>query len=202
MTWVYLSLNSTRGAQFASPTLLFFHVILLSVYFCDANAGYTHVTESWSCPGAQKSRRRFVPSSCSVTESQKEAAQVPKVAVKNHVQPGCTLVPQLGATIDGSLSASSSISSAVSLYAKGDPQSPFTAPAPEDFCISAVALPDLQLSPLSWSSKLVQPGLIPVFAPFSRSENFHLKKEKIQLRASCKNIPPDMCKGISAFPSL
>lgn len=62
MTWVYLSLDSTRGAQLSSPSPLFFHVILLPLDFCGVNAGYTHITEL-GLPWGSEASTRCVPNS-------------------------------------------------------------------------------------------------------------------------------------------
>lgn len=72
MTWVYLSLDSTRGAQLSSPSPLFFHVILLPLDFCGVNAGYTHITEP-GLPWGSEASTRCVPNSFLVVGSQKGA---------------------------------------------------------------------------------------------------------------------------------
>lgn len=59
------------------------------------------------------------------------------------------------------------------------PQSPFTAPAPEEFKISAVALPDLQIFTAELILKTcTTPGLSLSLLLSLLSENFHLKKKE------------------------
>lgn len=149
MTWVYLSLDLKRGTQFSSPSPLFFHIILLSLGFCGINAGYTHVTESWSCLGLRSTKRACAKLIFSSGVSEGGSS----VECQNwQSQPmfSQAVTSQLRAVRDGSLAASSSTSSV-------HPQSPFTAPTPE-FRISAEALPDLQLPPLTRSPKLRNQG--------------------------------------------
>lgn len=85
----FTEFNKRSAVLFSYSTFLPCHTPFC---FCGANAGYTHITESRHSPGA-RNLRRHVPSSCSAMGTQRrQLSQVPKLAVKNCVQPGCTLV--------------------------------------------------------------------------------------------------------------
>lgn len=164
MSWVYLLLNSIREVQHSSPTPLFFHFTLISVYLCGANARYTR-TELSSLG------LRVVKILIPVTTSypgmrlQREVAQVP-TPCSARLCPPEREPPQVNfcwLLLPTALSAACKQQSPVRSWAHPDSSCPGII---SYFC----SIPRPWLSPQSWPSKLAQPGLSPVFACFSAGE--------------------------------
>lgn len=155
MTWVYLSLDSTQGIQFSSPSPLFFHVRLIFSWFlccwCRLHTCNRELELLWGS-GASS---RCVPSSFLVAGSQEGAVQW-GANTDSHNPCSARLTTE---------SCERRLLSCLFLHQLSALPIPLHSSHPriQYFCRStpwsAIATTDVIL----WT---VQPGLIPEFAPF------------------------------------
>lgn len=158
MSRVYLSLNSIREVRHSSPTPLFFHFTLISVYLCGANARYTH-TEL--CSLGLRVEKILIPVTTLYPgmRPQRKVPQVPTPRSARLCPPErepqvdfCWLLPPAAlspACMQRTTPRNNSCPGIISC-----------------FC----SIPRPWLSPQSRTYRLAQPGLSPLFACFSAGE--------------------------------